>query len=163
MCLTVGGMKNPAEWQETLPLALASRPVRSGRYGYVTPATTRSVLTVIRAVNGKRFDFQDVKIALVDDRWEHDVTETRRPTAISPQTTKALEAVINVVAGGDVVTLPGNRRAVKVANWKAECVRLGLIDAEARPDSARAMFSKFRRELVAANRIGCEQQFSWLR
>ncbi|THD53031.1 MAG: hypothetical protein E8A46_11695 [Bradyrhizobium sp.] len=110
-----------------------------------------------------RFDFQDVRIALVDDRWEHEVSETRRPTPISPQTTKALEALTNVVASGQVVSLQGGRRAVKTADWKAECVLLGLIDTEANAHSARTLFAKFRRELVAANRIACEGEFSWLR
>ena len=31
---------------------------------------------------------------------------------------------------------------------------LGLIDAEAKPHSARTLFATFRRELFAANRIG---------
>jgi hypothetical protein len=30
-------------------------------------------------------------------------------------------------------------------------------------DSARTLFNKFRRELVAANRIACEEHFSWMR
>ena len=73
------------------------------------------------------------------------------------------EALTNVVASGQVVSLQGGRRAVKTADWKAECVLLGLIDTEANAHSARTLFAKFRRELVAANRIACEGEFSWLR
>jgi hypothetical protein len=109
-----------------------------------------------------RFDFQDVKIALVDDQWEHELTESQRPRRVRPQVDKALQALTNVLASDSAIDLPGGRRAAKSNDWKAECVLLGLIDAEAKPHSARTLFATFRRELVAANCIGCEGDFSWL-
>lgn len=109
-----------------------------------------------------RFDFQDVKIALVNDRWEHEVSEAVRPDRVAPQTAKALDALINAIASDDAVNLSGGRRAVSTDRWKAECVHLGLIDTEAKAHSARTLFSKFRRELIAANRIACEEDWSWL-
>jgi hypothetical protein len=109
-----------------------------------------------------RFDFQDVKIALVNDRWEHELTDARRPGTIGPTIAKALDALTNVIAGDQAVTLPGGRRSAKRDDWQAECVRLGLIDPQAKPHSARTLFARFRRELVAANRIACEEDFSWL-
>ncbi len=195
MSLTVGDMKDPAAWQQTLPLALALTADAVGQIwihhtghdetrSYGDKSREWQMDTVVHLDEVKRpdtdvsfsmsfpkarerkpttrFDFQDVKIALVDDRWEHVVAETRRPTAISPQTTKALEALTNVIAGGQVVALHG-RRAVKDDHWKAECALLGLIDAQAKPHSSRTLFAKFRRELVAANRIACEGELSWLR
>jgi len=108
-----------------------------------------------------RFDFQDVKIALVEDRWEHELTDVRRLGKISPQTGKALDALTNVLASDRAVTLSTNRRAAHRAHWQAECALLGLID-QGKPHSARTLFNKFRRELVAANRIACEQDFSWI-
>jgi hypothetical protein len=109
-----------------------------------------------------RYDFQDVKIALVNDRWEHELTDARRPGAIGPTIVKALDALTNVIAGDHAVTLLGGRRAAKRDDWQAECVRLGLIDPQAKPHSARTLFARFRRELVGANRIACEEDFSWL-
>jgi hypothetical protein len=38
---------------------------------------------------------------------------------------------------------------------------MGLIDL-AKPDSARTLFNKHRRELIAANRIACEGDWTWL-
>jgi hypothetical protein len=108
-----------------------------------------------------RFDFQDVKIAIVNDVWEHELTQTQRPDKVPPQTEKALEALTNVLAGDQAVTLPGNRRAATRDHWEAECAQRGLIDM-GKPHSARTLFNKFRRELVAANRIACEGDFSWL-
>ncbi len=109
-----------------------------------------------------RFDFQDVKIALVNDRWEYELTDARRPSAVGPTIAKALDALTNVIAGEQAVTLPGGRRSATRDDWQAECVRLGLIDPQAKPHSARTLFARFRRELVAANRIACEEDFSWL-
>jgi hypothetical protein len=110
-----------------------------------------------------RFDFQDVKIALVDDQWEHEATEARRPDKISPRCQKALEALQNVIGSDQAITtLPGNRRAAHRDHWQAECTLLGLIDAAAKPHSARTLFATFRRELYAANRIGNSGDLSWL-
>lgn len=109
-----------------------------------------------------RDDFQDVKIALVNDQWEYELSRAQRPDKISPQAARALDALRNVIAGDRATPLPGGRRAAVTADWKAECVLLGLIDAEAKPHSARTLFAKYRRELVGAFRIGCEGDFSWL-
>jgi hypothetical protein len=108
-----------------------------------------------------RFDFQDVKIALVFDEWRYEITNAARPAKVSPLTGKALNALTNVLAGDQAVMLPGNRRAAHRDHWQAECGRLGLIDLS-KPHSARTLFNKFRRELVTANRIACEEHFSWM-
>jgi hypothetical protein len=108
-----------------------------------------------------RFDFQEVKIALVDNQWQHELTVTNLPSKVSPTTQKALQALVNVLAGDEVTMLPGNRRAAKKQDWQRECVLLGLIDPEAKAHSARTLFSKFRRDLVAANLIACQGDLSW--
>jgi hypothetical protein len=108
-----------------------------------------------------RFDFQEVKVALVDDQWQHELTDTRLPGKVSPTTQKALDALVNVLAGDEGTTLPGGRRVAKKRDWQRECVVLGLIDTDAKPASARTIFSRFRRDLVAANVIACEGDLSW--
>ena len=108
-----------------------------------------------------RFDFQDVKIALVDDRWEYELTQVKRPDKIGPQTARALDALRNVMASDQPVSLAGGRRAATRDAWMAELVLLGMIDMQ-KADSARSLLSRWRRELVAAHRIGCEgSEFSW--
>jgi hypothetical protein len=109
-----------------------------------------------------RFDFQDVKIALIDDRWEYELTDTRRPGKVPPQTEKALDALMNVLAGDQVVMLPGSRRAAHPDHWAAECNARGLIDIKRKEKSATTIFNRFRRELVAANRIACDGDLQWL-
>jgi hypothetical protein len=109
-----------------------------------------------------RFDFQDVKIALVDDRWEYELSDTRRPGKVPPQTEKALDALMNVLAGDQVVMLPGSRRAAHRDHWAAECNARGLIDIKRKEKSATTIFNRFRRELVAANRIACDGDLQWM-
>jgi hypothetical protein len=109
-----------------------------------------------------RFDFQDVAVALVNDQWEHEVAESIRPGKVSPATLKAMDALTNVLAGDQVHILSGNRRAAHRDQWTAECNSRGLVDSARNAKSALTMFNRFRRELVAANRIACEGDLSWI-
>ena len=106
-----------------------------------------------------RADFQDVRIALVNDRWEHDAIETKRPGHVSPAGQKFLEALQNATASGN--TKAQDHPAATTDEWRAECIMLGLIDPETKANSARTLFNKYRRELVGANRIGCQGDLSW--
>jgi AAA domain len=108
-----------------------------------------------------RFDFQDVKIALVSDHWEHELTQAQRPDKIAPQAARALDALRNVIASDRAVSLTGGRRAASREAWLDELALLGMIDLKGKADSARTMFARWRRELVAAFRIGCEGDWSW--
>ncbi|WP_316196855.1 AAA family ATPase [Bradyrhizobium sp. SZCCHNS3053] len=111
-----------------------------------------------------RAEFQDVKIALVNDRWEGSLEGRHaEPLPIAPGIQKALDALLNVLAGDDVTMLPGNRRAVNRDQWTAECNARGLIDLEGKANSARTLMNRFRKELVDANRIACEGDMQWLR
>lgn len=110
-----------------------------------------------------RADFQDVKVALVSDTWEHDPSEAVRAEKVSPRIQKALEALTNVLAGDRTTMLPGGRRAAHRDDWAAECNARGLIDLVGKAGSARTLMNTYRRDLVAANLIACEGDFQWLR
>ena len=78
---------------------------------------------------------------------------------------KYFEALQNVVAGG---MQPKSKRlhglhAVHSNDWKAECELLGLLDREGQKNSQRAKFSNNRAELVAANLVACEGEYTWIR
>ena len=78
---------------------------------------------------------------------------------------KYFDALQNVVAGGE---LPKSRRmhglhAVHSDDWKAECEVLGVLDPKGKPNSQRAKFSNNRAELVAANMVACEGDYTWIR
>jgi hypothetical protein len=195
MSLTVGDMKDPAPWQQTIPWALKLTRDHAGQiwihhaghdgtrsYGDKTREWQMDTVAHLDAVErgdtdvsfkltfkkarertpATRFDFQDVRVALVNDVWEHALSDTHRAQRVSPQTCKALDALCNVITGEQVVSLSGGRRAAKRDDWQAECERLGLIDTKAKANSARTLFAKFRRELVAANRIASDGDHSWL-
>jgi AAA domain len=110
-----------------------------------------------------RDDFQKIAIFLKDNEWRCD-KPTKKKGKVTPQAEKYYQALVNVVGGSDLPKskkLHG-RHAVHNDDWWAECVQLGLIDPKEKPNSARALFSKNRRELVAADRIACQGEYSWL-
>jgi hypothetical protein len=112
-----------------------------------------------------RADFQEVNISLVNDQWACDAASGSSRTKVSPMAMKFLEALQNVVGGGE--TSKSKRlhgcHAVHSDDWKTECELLGLLDPKGPKNSQRALFSKYRRELVAANKIACEGEHAWLR
>ena len=65
------------------------------------------------------------------------VRERRRPEERRP-IVKPHYATI----GNDANKMYG-RPAASLDDWRRECVKRGLIDVGARPDSARSMFSKY--------------------
>jgi hypothetical protein len=106
-----------------------------------------------------RHEFQDIEIALVDDTWIFKGEAVTRPSSLAPLARKFLDALRNVLAGEGVGTVRG-RKAASTDQWKRECTLLGLLDPE-KAHSSRTLSSKYRRELVAANAIGCEDDWSW--
>jgi hypothetical protein len=194
MSLTVGDMKDPEPWQQTIPwaLSLTRRHIgeiwihhtghdESRSYGDKTREWQMDTVAHLDAVKrdetdvsfsmsfkkarermpATRFDFQDVKIALINDRWEHELTQVHRPDKISPQAARALDALRNVIASDRSSALTGNRRAASREAWMDELAQLGMVDLAEKAHSARTLFLRWRRELVAAYRIGCEGDWSW--
>ena len=113
-----------------------------------------------------REDFQPVNIFLVDDRWHGDAPSvSQRAKKVSPMAMKYFEALQNVVGGGQ---LPKSKRlhglhAVHSDDWKTECELLGFLDPKGQKNSQRAKFSTNRAELVAANMVACEGDYTWIR
>lgn len=108
-----------------------------------------------------RIDFVDVRIALINNRWTYEtVTDasSRRP---SPLGNQFLKALTNVIASDDAVIYRGER-AARLDAWRRECVTLGILDPGTRPDSARSLLSKHRRELIQCNLIACHDDLTWL-
>jgi hypothetical protein len=106
-----------------------------------------------------RADFQRSRIAIVGDQWTVDVTASVRPGHVSPLGLKFLDALHNALAGDTTVQRYG-RRAVSLELWKAECFTLGLLDRD-KPKQSSALWSKYRLELIAANRIASDNTMAW--
>jgi hypothetical protein len=67
----------------------------------------------------------------------------------------------DALAGDKVTQSSSGRRAVTNEVWMRESEQLGLIDPKAPDNNKRALFSKYRRELIAANRAACEGNLTW--
>ena len=108
-----------------------------------------------------RADFAITRIALVGDRWEAQGTDGGVRTKVSPLAEKFFEALRKVTKdheGGQTF----GRQPATLDEWKAECVKRGLIDPEEKPDSARTLFNKHKRELIAANWIASNDTRAWV-
>jgi AAA domain len=114
-----------------------------------------------------RTDFDSVNVTLANDRW--DVRGAVRKSAAKPPSPLAQRfhaALLDALASyGTPRPQSSNRPSVKMNEWKDECRRLGLLDANPgdrrRQNSQAATFSNNRTHLVAAGWIACNGDFSW--
>lgn len=107
-----------------------------------------------------RADFADLQVALVNDCWTWEATDgAARKENVSPLTKKFYDALVNAAIGNGAIRM-FNCPTATIEHWRAECIKLGLLDKD-KPDSSRSLFSKSRRELIAANRIACNETMAW--
>lgn len=107
-----------------------------------------------------RADFEEAKIALLNDQWVHEVQASAKAKA-SPKAQKYREA-LRTVADGPSGAVRSGHRAANRTDWQDRCAALGLIDADAEPKVQRADFYKYRKQLLEAGLIACDGDFSWL-
>lgn len=112
-------------------------------------------------------DFDQVSIHLRDDQWTvNRLTGTaaaeqgRKKDNASPKAREFLKALIKTLAS-DAGIRRGDRRVVHQDPWKAECIRLKIIDPAKTKKQQDALFYKYRRELVIGNLIACEGEYAW--
>jgi hypothetical protein len=106
-----------------------------------------------------RADFTDVEIALVNDRWTSIGSVRGFKEEVSPLGEKFFDALRDATIGS------GQRQhgcpAASLVEWQAECVKHGLIDAIDKPHSARTLVAKYKRELIGADWIACDETMAW--
>lgn len=113
-----------------------------------------------------RSDFEPVTVILTDDEWSYEAVETatkvRKPP--SPKAMAFHKALLEAVSASGLPRHESvNQPSVTTIEWQAECIRRGLIDKDAKPNSIRASMSKYRLELIAANWVSCSQEYVWNR
>jgi hypothetical protein len=108
-----------------------------------------------------RRDFEDVTIALVNDEWAVEAPAIAAPGHLSPLGQKFLDALHNALAG-ETTTQRYGRRAVTLELWKAECFKIGILDRDKTPKQIGSVWSKYRLELIAANRVACDETMAWI-
>jgi hypothetical protein len=109
-----------------------------------------------------RADFADTRIALLDGEWIFEpASPSDRSIAPSPLGKKFLAALMDALNGPHVIRHK-NGRCVNTDTWRKCCALHGLLDEKQREDSARSLFSKYKRELIACNLILCRNELVWL-
>jgi hypothetical protein len=105
-------------------------------------------------------DFADINLALVNDCWIS-AAALGAKVKISPTALKFLAALRAAAARSTIKHMSGVD-AASMDEWQAECIAQGLIDVKAKPDSARAMLSKYRQQLIVANQIAANPDAAWI-
>jgi hypothetical protein len=106
-----------------------------------------------------RAEFADLKVALINDQWTWEAPEGPSKKPVSPLTMKFSDALINATIDNGAAKMFGCPTAT-IEDWRAECIKIGLLEKD-KPDSARSLFSKSKRELIAANWIACNETMAW--
>jgi hypothetical protein len=106
-----------------------------------------------------RRDFGEITIALSNDEWTYSGASQKRNQP-SPKARKFLDALRNAFVGAEKHHFQAVE-AIKIGVWQAECARAGLIDFDAKRDSARTQMRKYRLELITCNLIACNDDLVW--
>jgi AAA domain len=107
-----------------------------------------------------RAAFANVCIALINDQWTSDFAEKATTKAkVSPLARKFHNALANATIGS-LATKMFSCPTATIEEWRGECIKIGLLDKD-RDHSARTLFSKYKRELIAANWIACNETMAW--
>jgi hypothetical protein len=108
-----------------------------------------------------RAAFADAKIALVNDQWTSDLASAGiKQKHVPPQAMKFFNALVNATIGSDTKKM-FDRPTAALDEWRAECIKIGLLDKNQKPESARALLSKNKLALISANWIACNETTAW--
>jgi hypothetical protein len=99
-----------------------------------------------------RADYQDVTIALVEDKWDGTVGVSRGKA--SELETSMLKALDDLVKDGKAVQRPDGHWAIKQDDWKRECTRRSITESDGR-------FRSGKSRLVRKNFIECDGDWAW--
>jgi hypothetical protein len=192
MCLINGNMRETDAWAQTMPWIRSLTKQKIGQvwahhtghdetkgYGDKTrewqldtvglmtklerPGTdiafTLSFSKARERTPANRADFADVSVALLGDEWTFENAAGQRRGNVSPLGLKFMDALTEALI--DVGQQHNGRPATTIDAWRATCVIRGLLD-DTKGHSARTLFAKHRRELIAANRIACTDASVWV-
>jgi hypothetical protein len=107
-----------------------------------------------------RAAFVDARIALLNNQWTSDAATTSVKAKVSPLGKKFFDALVNATIDSDAKKMV-NCPTATIEHWRAECIKLGLLDRDNKPQSARSLFNKHKRELIAANWAACNEAMAW--
>jgi DNA polymerase I-like protein with 3'-5' exonuclease and polymerase domains len=107
-----------------------------------------------------REDFAEIALALIDNVW---ISEAAAGTKekVSPMGRKFFEA-LQAATRTSKITHIGGCATASLDEWQAECIACGLLEPAEKAHSARTLFHKYRRELIAGNWITTNTEVAWI-
>jgi hypothetical protein len=114
-----------------------------------------------------RADFESVNVMLANDRWDMRGAVRKSVTKPPPPLAQKFHAALldALASYGSPRPQSANRPSVTMNEWKGECRRLGLLDANPadrrRQNSQAATFNNNRTNLVSAGWVACNGDFAW--
>ena len=103
-----------------------------------------------------RADFDDVNIALVDDKWWGSGAVLRQRKKPSDAEASVLRVFDELIKGPTMFMHISGRMAIHAEQWSAECLRQGVV-------RTKNLFRSYRCRLVTKNIIECDGEVSWRR
>jgi hypothetical protein len=89
-------------------------------------------------------------------------TNAKTPIKASPLGRK-FAALRDAIREAKTVRMHGHPAAT-IEHWRTQCGKHGLFDGDPRKDNKnRALFSKYRRELMVGNIVQCDETMVWTR
>jgi hypothetical protein len=103
------------------------------------------------------------QISIADDRWtcgeEKSADKEKNVKPPSPLALKFLDALRDATIGSSTPRMHGCPTATH-EEWMGECIKHGLVDRD-KANAARALISKYRRELIGPNFIAANEKVAW--
>lgn len=107
-----------------------------------------------------RDQFADTKVSLIHDEWTWEGTKRREK--LSPLGQKFFDALMGATIVNGNVVLSDDCPFTSLEKWQKKCLDNGLIDPQSKPAAARALFSKYKMELITKNWIKCDATSVWV-
>jgi hypothetical protein len=143
------------EWQLDLVMHMAKKERSDADVSFTLSFPKKRECTP-----SNREDFAEINIALVDNEWVSELATSGKQKP-APLALKFFEALQEAAANSTLTHISGYPIA-SLEDWQAQCTAKGLIDPEAKPDSARSMFSKHKLQLITANWIAASAEAAWI-
>ena len=103
-----------------------------------------------------RQQFGDTNIALVSNKWTYESSGELRKLKLSPEGQKYFECLRALAGPGKPGEFFEHPRAL-IEDWRQACFKRGLLDPNGKENTARSLFSKYKRELITRNWITCDE------
>jgi hypothetical protein len=108
-----------------------------------------------------RLDFTETSITLANDQWTGVLLSNARGKIDNDQTRKFHEALLAATTTSSVPR-SGSYLTASLEEWRTQCLVWGLLDHQGKANIARALFSRHKLKLIAANWIACSEELAWV-